>query len=50
MVAMSLRLGDLEVTKVLAMQCLGLADENGDGKVSKEELKSFLRMEVAARA
>ena len=49
MVAMSLKLGDLDVTKVLAQQCVSLADEDGDGKVSKEELQKFMKAEAAAR-
>mmetsp|Transcript_79871 Transcript_79871/g.126033 ORF Transcript_79871/g.126033 Transcript_79871/m.126033 type:complete len:375 (+) Transcript_79871:256-1380(+) len=49
MVAMSLRLGDLDVTRVLAQQCVSLADEDGNGKVSKEELRKFMMAEAKAR-
>lgn len=49
MVAMSLRLGDLDVTKVLAQQCVSMADEDGNGKVSKEELRKFMIQEAKAR-
>ncbi len=49
MVAMSLRLGDLDVTKVLAQQCVSMADEDGNGKVSKEELRKFMMQEAKAR-
>jgi len=49
MVAMSLRLGNLDVTKVLAQQCVSMADEDGNGKVSKEELRKFMIQEAKAR-
>ncbi|CAJ1403825.1 unnamed protein product [Effrenium voratum] len=50
MVAMSLKLGGLDVTRVLAQQCVSCADADGNGKVSREELRNFMQRESAARA
>jgi len=49
MVAMSFRLGDLDVSRILAQQCIGFADADKNGTISKAELRAFFEAEVTAR-
>ena len=49
MVAMSFRLGDLDVSRILAQQCIGFADADKNGTISKAELRAFIEAEIMKR-
>lgn len=49
MVAMSFRLGDLDVSRILAQQCIGFADADKNGTISKQELRTFIESEIIKR-
>ena len=46
MVAMSFRLGDLDVSRILAEQCISFADADKNGTISKSELRAFIESEI----